>query len=920
MSVHSPLMHPASIGSFQVLRDLGRGGMGEVYLALDTRLDRRVAIKCLPADWSHDANRSARFQREAKVLASLNHPGIGAIYGVEETAGQHYLILEYVEGETLAERLSRGAIPMDEALALAHRIIEALETAHEKGIVHRDLKPGNVMVTPEGAAKVLDFGLARTDEQSSTPASCDSPTVTSPARPVSPTIPGVILGTAGYMSPEQALGKPADKRSDIFSFGCLLFEMLTGKEPFSGETTTDSLGAILHREPDWSQLPPNTPNRIRELLSNCLAKDRKNRLHDIGDARLEIDRALTGRESAAAGDSPPVRKHGRAALIATAILCAAGLVAAAWCLAARVPSPVGSPSRSARLVIASHGSSYSEANDAAISPDGRSIVFSARRVDQPARCLWIRPIDSFDARPLSETDGARRPFWSPDSLSIAFFLDGKLWAMEVSQGSARRLIAADAPGLGGAAWGPDGSIIFSNVQGTSPLMRVESEGGSGVGVPQPITAIDAASTEKGYVFPQFLPDGEHYLYVGVQIDPAVPVRQGRLYAGRIGSTERVFIANIISRVWYVDPGWLVYVDDGTVKAVPFDAQTLKLTGEAITVADGVRYFRGYGSTSLTASRDGTLAYQPPRTDDQLIWFDLTGKRLGTVGPGGRVHAPRFSPDGTQVAVAIADRRTEYSDIWLFGTTRSTTVHLTSDPRGEESPMWTRDGSRIYYSADRATQLGIVSMPADGSGSIDEFYAPASDGVIWRALDMTPDGKSIIVQGLVDSRGLELRVVPVVPVDRAPDGKSEVGSFRSTTAFEAAARFSPDGKWIAYVSNESGRAEVYLSPFPERGPKVQVSEDGGTNPMWSPDGSKIYYTRVGGDAIRNSAITGSAMMAVDLDSTDAFNTPPTPRVLFETEDDIGDADIAPDGKRFLIVCSPRQTPSIHVILNAIPAKR
>ncbi len=915
-------MHPSTIGPFQIQRELGRGGMGEVYLARDTRLDRQVAIKALPAHMAAEPDRLARFQREAKVLASLNHPNIAAIHGLEEAGGHQYLILEYVEGETLADRLVSGAITVDEAISIAKQIAEALEGAHEKGVIHRDLKPANVMLTPEGVVKVLDFGLARTEE-AQTPsvaaaALADSPTVISPVRVQSPTIHGAIMGTAGYMSPEQARGKPVDKRSDIFSFGCVLYEMLTGNGPFPGETVTDSLGAILHREPEWTRLPPNTPTRIRDLLASCLAKDRKNRLHDIGDARLEIDRALKGRESA--DDLLPLRKRNRAAHSAVTIICAVGLVAATWFLASRVASSVSFPAKSVRLVIASQGPGYAEANDAAISPDGRLIVFSARRSDQSAQCLWVRPIDSFDARPLSETDGARRPFWSPDSLSIAFFLDGKLWAMEVSQGSARRLIAAEAPGLGGAAWGPDGSIIFSNLQGSSPLLRVTSgggEGGGGDSSPQPLTTIDPASTEKGYVFPHFLPDGEHYLYVGVQIDPAAPVRQGRLYAGRIGSTERVFIAHIISRVWYVDPGWLVFVDDGTVKAVPFDAHALKLTGEAVTVADGVRYFRGYGSTSLTASRDGTLAYQPPPTDNELVWFDLSGKRLGTVGPGGRLREPRFSPDGTQVAVAIADRRTEYSDIWLFGTTRSTTVRLTSDPRGEESPMWSRDGSRIYYSADRATQLGIVSMRADGTGSIDDFYAPASDGVIWRAMDTTPDGKSVIVQGLVGNRGLELRVVPVAG---AADEQSEVSSFRSTPAFEAAARCSPDGKWIAYVSNESGKAEVYLSSFPERGPKVQVSEDGGTNPIWSPDGSKIYYRRVGGDAIKNSAITGSAMMAVDLDSTEAFNAPPKPRVLFETEDELSAADIAPDGKRFLIVCSPRQTPSIHVILNAIPAKR
>ncbi len=899
-----------SIGPFRIEREIGRGGMGVVYLARDSRLDRQVAIKALPEHLSEDPDRLGRFQREAKVLASLNHPGIGAIYGMEEVEGRRYLVLEFVEGESLSTRLERGALPVDEALEVAKQVAEALEAAHEKGIIHRDLKPGNVMLSAEGRAKVLDFGLARSSDgpaSSSGPrATPDSPTLAAPSPVHSPTIAGVILGTAGYMSPEQARGRSVDKRSDIFSFGCVLYEMLTGSPPFPGETATDSIGAILHRDPEWASLPPATPARIRELLANCLAKDRKQRLHDIGDARLALDHAISGHEWAGAA-SQSVSARRRAALVRVAIATAAAiaLIAGTWLAATRLaPSPLP-PGAQVRLSIPSRTTAYAQASGSVLSPDGRSIVFVARSPGADQGSLWVRSLDSFEARPLAETAGADGPFWSWDSRFLAFHADGKLWSVDVAQGGSRRLIAAE-PGNVGATWGPRGDIILSGGVPEARLLKIPAGGGT----PEPITTLDPAKFERLHAWPRFLPDGERYLFVEVCFNPDEEVRIGRLYMGRLGSSERTLIANIISPVWYVEPGYLIYVDDGAVKAAPIDLESTQITGQAATIADGAFFFKAFGATSVSVANNGAIAFEPPGEDEELAWFDERGTRLGSIGPNGSFGLPRISPDGSRIAVGVIDKRTSASDLWLFGTGRATSSRLTSDARWEGGPVWSRDGATLYFSWDRSDAPWIYSISADGSGPIQDVYGKGSAGSVWFTQDVSPNGETLLVSGSVDRLGRELRLVPLT-------GQGEAVPFRSAPPDEFAGRFSPDGKWIAYASNESEKSEVYLAPCPGPGPKVQLSEGGGQRPIWSRAGDRLYYLR---EASGNGsgASTTSAIMAVDIEKPESFQSPPPPRVLFESAERIDDFDVAPDGKRFLLHLSPLDTPPIRVVLGGLPA--
>ena len=904
-------MNPGTkVGPYEVLSKLGKGGMGEVYLARDARLDRQVAIKALPEHLAQDPDRLARFQREAKVLASLNHPAVGAIYGLEEADGRQYLILEYVEGETLADRLGRGAIPPDEALSIARQIAEALEVAHEKGIVHRDLKPGNVMVTHDGAAKVLDFGLARTSEgpASSTNAAelANSPTVTSPARLHSPTVAGVIMGTAGYMSPEQAKGRPVDRRSDIFSFGCVLYEMLSGEQPFLGETATDSIGAILHREPDWKLLPAATSARVRELLASCLAKDRRSRLHDIGDARLTLERAIAGHEWSTA---PAQGGAGRSRL--PMVLGAGGAVlmlAVGWMLAGKFGAPAKQGAEVAKLVIASSTEQYRWASSATISPDGKLVAFVAVPTADKEPMLWVRPLDSFSARPIAETAGAKAPFWSPDSRMIGFHTDDKLWTVDVQQGGSRRLIAAE-PWNVGASWGPDGSILLSNYRslmaGDAGIVRITPGAGKAV----PVSTLDAKAFERAHNFPVFLPDGKHYLYLVIDRKPDQDVNVGHLYVGELGSTERTLVPGIASQVSYVDPGWLVYVEDGTIKAVPFDPKALRITGEAVTIADDAFYFRPVGLTTVRAASNGTIVYTPSHNAGELVWFDATGARTGAIAAKGNVSNPRISPDGTRVAVEVADRRTSLADLWIYGIDRPTSMRLTSDAGWEGDPVWSRDGSLVYFSSDKRDYPEIYSIRSDGSGDIKPVYGPGSGGRIWLPTSVSSDGKLLLLHGYTEKAGEDVRVLPL-------DGSAVAESFRSTPAAELNARFSPDGHWVAYTSDESGKVEVYLAPYPAAGGKVQVS-DGGWFPVWSPDGSKLYYVK-GNDA-KQTGPTSAKVMVVELNQASAFASPPPAKVLFETTEDIDSFDVTPDGKRFLMALRPAEPPPIRVILNAVPPR-
>jgi len=885
----------SKLAFYEVVAPLGAGAMGEVWRAKDTKLGREVAIKVLPEHFADDEERLKRFEREAKTLASLNHPNVAQIFGVDQVGDTCFLVLELVPGESLEERLKRGPLSIDETLDVCKQIAEGLEAAHEAGVIHRDLKPANIRLTPEGKVKVLDFGLAKPASESGSGSSTDS---------VLSTEAGRLLGTPTYMAPEQARGKNIDKRVDIWAFGCVLYECLTAKRAFAGETLTDVLGAVLHTTPDLSRLPANTPRSVRELVASCFEKDPRQRLRDCGDARRILERAHDAPAEPAA--SRP-RKTWVSVLLRAAF--AVLLIGMGWFLATRWALPLARAPRTASLLIPSRTSTYCFASSPVLSPDGRFVAFVARQTGAADTNLWVRALDSFEAKPLPETLGAGGQFWSADGRSIAFHAEGKLWAANVEQGGSRRLLAAE-PYNDGASWGPDGTILVARsiggAEGNGGIFRIPSGGGK----PELATAVDAKAFERAHEFPVFLPDGKRFLYLVIDRKPDQEVSVGHLYAGRIGSTERTFVADLTSPVTYVEPGWLVYVDDGTIKAAPFDVESLRITGEAITIADDVSYFRPTGSSVLSVASDGTIAFVTPADEQQLVWFDSAGVRLGTLGPKGNFDTPRISPDGKRVVAHVADRRTGLADLWIYGVDRPSSTRLTNEASWEGLPVWSADGATIYYSSDKNDYPEIYSIRADGSGDKRLVYGPGSGGRVWFPLSASPDGKSLMMSGIVEKLDSDLRVLPL-------DGSTVAIPFRSTAASETWAKFSPDGRWVAYVSNESGKSEVYIAPYPGPGPKVQVS-DGGIAPAWSPGSDKLYFIQ-----LRSGVQTVTAparVMVVELDQPGSFGSPPPPKVLLENTEDIAAFEVAPDGKRFLLLLAPSETPPLRLILNGLPDHR
>jgi len=893
-----PLATGSKLSFYEVLGPLGAGAMGEVYRAKDSKLGREVAIKVLPEHFAADEERLRRFEREAKTLASLNHPNVAQIHGVDQVGDTCFLVLELVPGETLEDRLKRGPLPLEDALEVCKQIAQGLEAAHEAGVIHRDLKPANVRLTPEGQVKVLDFGLAKpAREAGSSQSSTDS---------VLSTESGRLLGTPTYMAPEQARGKAIDKRVDLWAFGCVLYECLAGKRAFAGESLTDVLGAVLHVQADLSALPAVTPRRVRELLERCFAKDPRQRLRDIGDARIELERALAGHDAAASEALARPRKTW--IRISLGAIVAVLLVGLGWMSAGRSARPETTAPRRVSLLIPSRTSTYFWASNPVVSPDGRFVAFVARQNAATDVNLWVQPLDSFDAKPLAETTGAQNPFWSADSRSIAFHAEGKLWAVNVEQGGSRRLLAAE-PYSEASSWGPDGTILLARPiggpEGTGGIYRIPSGGGK----PEQLTTVDAKAFERVHQFPLFLPDGKRFLYLVVVRNPDQEVSVGHLYAGRIGSSERKLVADLTSLVRYVEPGWLVYVDDGTIKAAPFDGESLRITGEAVTIADDASYFRPTGSSPLSVASDGTLAFVTPANDQQLVWVDSAGVRLSTLGPKGNFNSPRISPDGTRVALAVADRRTGLSDLWIYGVDRPASARLTTEASWEGSPVWSADGSIIYYGSDKNDYPEIFSIRADGSGDNRLLYGPGSGGRVWFPMCVSPDGKSLLISGILERMNGDMRVLPL-------DGSTVAVPFRSTPATEAAARFSPDGRWVAYVTDESGKLEVYIAPYPGPGSKVQVS-DGGYAPVWSPASDKLYFIQLKSGVKADS--DPARVMVVDLSQPASFGSPPPPTVLLENVEDIGAVEVAPDGKRFLLQLAPAETPPLRVILNGLPAR-
>jgi len=795
----NPAIRIAMIGSrlthYEIIGHLGTGGMGEVYQATDSKLGRSVAIKLLPEAFANDTDREARFEREARVLASLNHPNIAAIYGIEQSAARKFLVMELVPGETLAERINRGPIPVDEALGIATKITDALEAAHEKGIIHRDLKPANIKVTPEGNVKVLDFGLAKAMETGPVDASLsNNQTVAGMAA----TIAGTILGTAAYMSPEQARGKDVDRCTDIFAFGAVLYEMLTGHAAFEGGDAADILGAVLKSEPDWTRLPPDVPPRINELLRLCLQKDTKKRRQTATDVRIDIELALDpALETASAGSRTRERL-----LMGTALALFIGIVALSW-VHFRETAPDAPPEMRVNIVTAGTSDPFSFA----LSPDARKLAFVASDDGQPS--LWIRPLDSTAAQPLPGSERASYPFWSPDSRSVAFFADGKLKRAGIERGLIQTL--ADAPIGRGGTWNSDGTIVFAPSL-NSALLRVPDAGGKA----EPLTKLTPG--ESNHRLPQFLPHGRQFLFFVQAQDPEL---QG-IYLGALDSTESHRLTAADTAGAFLAPGWLVFLRQATLVARRFDLAGQELEGDTVRIADDVGLdstFRG----AFSVSRNGSIAYRTGSlTYTQLTLFDRSGKRLGTIGgkDADALSNPSVSPDGRRVAV---DRMVQGNrDIWLVDSVRST--RLTSDPGTDQQPIWSPDGNQIVY-----WSTGLYSVKTSGGVSTPELI-DQSGGT---PSSWSRDGSFILTSVADPKTGRDLWVLPM-------QGERKAQVFLQTDFEERFGQFSPDGHWVAYESNASGSFEIYVRPFPPSDWELKVSTSGGTEARWSNDGKELYY--------------------------------------------------------------------------------
>ena len=862
-------------GVYLVGERIGVGGMGEVYRARDTSLPRDVAIKVLPQAFANDADRLARFEREARVLASLDHPHIGTILGVEESDGIRALVLGLVEGDTLAERIVRGPIPLAEALEYARQIADALEAAHEKGIIHRDLKPSNIKITTAGVVKVLDFGLAKAEQLSS-----------SGTLDATVTASGTVLGTVAYMSPEQARGHAVDRRADIWAFGCVLYEMLTGRDAFARLTPSDTVAAILDRDPDLGALPPNSPPGITRLLKRCLEKDPKRRLRDIGEARVDIDDAQHGRASyddrigdlrhdlkeaqhapATAIGAPSVSHRERLAWAAAALLA---LAVIAELFAVSYFSVRPAPSVTSRFKIelppdTSMGAAPTEPH-LAVSPDGRYVVFRLLSATGVPR-LWLRPIGSLIAQEIPGTEvylPSPNPFWSPDSRYIGFFNSRKL--LKVPAGGGPPQVLCDTPSpRGGGTWNRDDVILFERA---GELHRVSATGGASTVVRTP----DKSKGEISFGWPSFLPDGRHFIYVAVNSDPALTqLRVGALDS----STGDRSLFTTTSRTMYANPNHLIFVKDDALMAQPFDPVKLSLSGAAFPVAEQVGSSPS-GDAAFGVSANGVLVYRPatPAVTNDLVWFDRTGKNLGILAAAGAQVGPVMSPD--QRHVLIQRRDVPWSDLWLIDLLRGTYSRLTSDPAQDSTGAFSPDSSQIAYASNRRGEWGVYVRTATGGA---EQLLHKVGGIEMLVTDWSPDGKTLLFNPRSSDTGFDIWALSMT-------GERKAYPVLTQKYDEFKPGFSPDGRWIVYASDETGRAEVYVQAFPPSGVKWQVSVNGGIFPIWSRDGKEIVFVT-----------PDRKVMAVDVNVGASFAAS-VPRPLFQGARSTQFA-MSADSQRFLI---------------------
>jgi eukaryotic-like serine/threonine-protein kinase len=876
------------LGSYEVAAQIGAGGMGEVYRAHDTKLGRDVAIKVLPPNFVNDPERLTRFQREARMLAALNHANIATIYGLEQSDGVTCLVMELVPGETLQERIKRdGAIPIEEALKIAAQIAEALEAAHEKGIIHRDLKPANVKVTPEGKVKVLDFGLAKAFERD---AASDDPS-NSPTLSAAATMQGVILGTAAYMSPEQARGRAVDKRTDIWAFGCLLYELLTGKQAFHGESTTEILASVLREVPDWQAVPISTPSKVRDLLRRCLQKEKNERARDAGDARIQIEEALAAPASSEQAGTPSEKgiwALGRQGLILSAcalLLVAASTGVAIWNLK---PAPAPAQQPVTRTVITlPPGSQLAGLDDGpavALSPDGTHLAYVAR--EGGTQQIYLRPMDSLESKPIPGTEGAVDPVFSPDGQWLAFFADERLKKISISGGSA--IILSDAVNSYGADWTSQGRIGFANQNGKA-LQQVPDAGGTR----QPLTRLEGG--EVGHRWPEFLPGGKAVLFASGAT--ATNFSNAWVAVQTVGTSDRRNLVQGGMNPRYALSGHLVYAQGGSLMAAPFDPQRLAVTGTAVPVIEGVLQSHTNGGAQYSISDTGSLVYISggvQSAQSRLVWVSRNGAEQPLAAPARAYMDPRLSPDGRRLAVAISEQETQE---WIYDFSRNTLTRFTFEGNYNLNPVWTPDGKRIAFESNKEGPPNLFWQMADGSGGLERLNVSES---IQAPNSWTSDGQLLAFVELNSMSGVHMWVL------RMSDRKAL--PFIRTPSNETLPRFSPDGRWLAYMSDESGRYEIYVQSYPGPGGKWQISTEGGTAPVWNPNGRELFYR------------SGDKMMAVDTPATPGF-TAGTPRMLFEgtyvtPPIPIVNYDVSPDGQRFLMIKPSEQQQSTQIQINIV----
>jgi serine/threonine protein kinase len=870
---------------YEILSLLGAGGMGEVYRAKDTKLGRDVALKILPASFTNDPDRVARFRREAQVLASLNHPHIGAIYGLDEAVGTQFLVLELVDGESLDKRIARGRIPVEETLEIAKKIAEALEAAHEKGIIHRDLKPANIALTKDGTVKVLDFGLAKATEPASG-SSLDvtnSPTITTPAMM---TGVGVILGTAAYMAPEQAKGRPADKRSDIWAFGCVVYEMLATRRAFPGGEVADVLAFILAREPDFRALPATTPPSIRRLLRRCLQKDRNDRLRDIGDARIEIRDALTRSDTEGTGVTTVPADHRSWQWIALgsvlALVLLIGAVAIVRSFRAAPPT--------AEIHLEINTPSTSVPASLAISPNGRAVAFVGT-VEGQSR-LWLRMFDSAKPRPLAGTDGADFPFWSPDSRSVGFFADNKLKQVDIEGGSVR-MLAKVYRGTGGA-WSRDGVILVSSLG--APISRLSDMGG--------LVEVPGLFRQGSDFSPQFLPDGRRFLY-RVR---GTPEADG-IYVGQLdGKLEARRLLESVTRAVYTPSGYVLFVRQKTLLAQRFDPDGLHLTGNPFRVTEDST---DCGCLGLSVSDTGSVVYRATASNIQqhFAWFDRSGNEISKASDSA-MSSPSLSPDGQRVVGYRGNPVDGNLDVWMLDVTRGVFSRLTDNVADDVNPVWSPDGDQIAFSSNRKGTHDLYRKSASPGGSEELLLATALHK---NTTDWSSDGRFVLFETRDPKSGMDIWALPL-------DKSGKPGKpfpVVQTTFDEQRGQFSPDGKWIAYQSDESGRHEIYLRAFPGPGNEWPVSTNGGTQVRWRQDGKEVFYVSLDGRLMAVPMRLASNTTAPDVGAPVALFAPPLGGAV-QQADFRHQYMVSSDGQRFLVATAMEGVDSpITIIVNWKP---